>query len=124
MANSLVNISDKEKTIVDALDRPRCCGGMPEVAKCLWNARRVISWDKLVEYALRMGNNTILRRLGYLSELLDIKVPEHLMLRMKSNLGKGYSALDPTMPVTGVRIAKWCLLVNISEKSLLQSRRG
>lgn len=34
------NISSVEKTIVDGLTYPRYCGGMPEVAKAMWNGGR------------------------------------------------------------------------------------
>ena len=46
-------ISEKEKTIVDALDHPEYCGGIEEVAKCLWNAKddADISFEKILKYA-------------------------------------------------------------------------
>lgn len=46
-------IPEKEKTIVDALDHPEYCGGIEEVAKCLWNAKddADISFEKILKYA-------------------------------------------------------------------------
>ena len=61
-----INISDREKTLADALDHPEHCGGIPEVAKSLWNAKEVVSIEKIAGYAERMGNTAIVKRLGYL----------------------------------------------------------
>lgn len=41
-----VNISDREKTLADALDHPEYCGGISEVAKCIWNAKDDISFER------------------------------------------------------------------------------
>jgi len=35
-------ISDKERTILDALRQPQYAGGIPEVAKALWMSRTEI----------------------------------------------------------------------------------
>jgi len=44
-------ISSREKTIVDGLMHPEYCGGIPEVTKCMWNARKEINWDAVLEMA-------------------------------------------------------------------------
>lgn len=124
IANSTVNISDKEKTIADALDHHEYCGGIAEVTKCLWNARKEISFSKLVAISLKMGNTAILKRLGYLSEILEIKLPEEVTSKISSNLGKGFSPLDTMASKKGKYYTRWNLLLNIPEESLLEWRRG
>ncbi|MCZ7399780.1 MAG: hypothetical protein O8C62_08935, partial [Candidatus Methanoperedens sp.] len=60
-----------------------------------------------------MGNATILKRLGYLSEILDIKLDEKLKKRMLRNISKGYSVLDPAIKLRkGKYNEKWKLLIN------------
>jgi predicted transcriptional regulator of viral defense system len=124
VANSTVNISEKEKTIADSLDHPEYCGGISEVAKCLWKARGEISLKRLVDVALKMGNSSILKRFGYLSEILGIELPENLASRITSSLRRGFSLLDPAAGGRGKYSTKWNLLVNVPVESLLEWRES
>jgi len=105
-----VCITDREKTIVDCLDKPQHCGGVIEAAKALKSRR--YDTEKLSTYAERIGNSGVIRRLGYLSETLgiDIKLPD-----IKS---RNYLYLDPTMPKQGRKNARWRLIVNLDEKAV------
>ena len=105
-----INITDKEKTIIDCLDKPQYCGGIIEVAKALKNNK--FDRKKLENYAQRIGNSGVLRRLGYLCELLNIKIK-----LPKLNI-RNYLLLDPTMPEKGPKSAKWRLIINLNEKVL------
>jgi predicted transcriptional regulator of viral defense system len=117
-----VNISDREKALADALDHPENCGGMVEVAKCLWNARERASVGKVVRYAGRMGNTAILKRLGYLVESLDIGVDGGTLAKIRGSISPGISPLDPTMPRKGAHNTRWNLLLNVSREALLSWR--
>ncbi len=67
-----INISEKEKTIVDCLDKPYYCGGIIEVAKALHNGQ--FDLKRLSEYAQRINNSGVIRRLGYICDLLNIEI--------------------------------------------------
>jgi predicted transcriptional regulator of viral defense system len=105
-----INITDKEKTIIDCLDLPQYAGGIIEVAKALKNNK--FDRKKLEDYAQRIGNSGVIRRLGYLCEFLNIKI----------NLPKldtrNYLLLDPTMPEKDTKNARWRLIINLDEKLL------
>ena len=105
-----IYITDREKTIVDCIDKPQYCGGVIEVAKALKSEKYDV--EKLSEYAKRIGNSGVIRRLGYLSEILgiDVKFP---VLKTRN-----YLYLDPTMPKQGRKNAKWRLIVNLDEKMI------
>lgn len=105
-----INITDKEKTIVDCLDKPQFCGGIIEVAKGLRNMD--FNSKKLVRYAKRLKNTGVIRRLGYFDELFSLG---HKIPRPDT---RNYLFLDPTMPKKGFRSAKWRLIVNLNEKAL------
>lgn len=105
-----INITDKEKTIIDCLDLPQYAGGIIEVAKALKNNK--FDRKKLENYTQRIGNSGVLRRLGYLCELLNIKIK-----LPKLNI-RNYLLLDPTMPNKGPKSAKWRLIINLDEKVL------
>lgn len=117
-----VNISDREKTLADALDHPEYCGGIVEVAKCLWNARDSASPEKIQSYAKKMGNSAITKRLGYLSESLNLGLSPAMVARMRESISPGMSILDPTMPRRGSYHTRWNLLVNVSKDSLASWR--
>jgi predicted transcriptional regulator of viral defense system len=88
-------ISSREKTIVDGLMHPEYCGGIPEVAKCMWNARKEIDWNTVLAMAKRVEINVVIRRLGYLLSLLEIenKISSHIKDIIKPY---PYHFLDPT----------------------------
>lgn len=115
-----VYISDKEKTIADCLDRPQHAGNITEVAKALWNAKKEIDFEKLIGYATRMQNGTILKRLGYLLWRLGIKIPDDLDKKLRYNLPEGYSVLDPAKKNKGTYNIEWKLLINVPDKELLE----
>jgi len=52
-----VSVTDREKTIVDCLDKPRVCGGIIEVAKAL--KHNEFDFERLSEYAVKIGNSGV-----------------------------------------------------------------
>ncbi len=106
-------ISDKEKTIVDSLDLPKYAGGIPEVAKGLCSE---LDWGRLVEYANRLGNSAVHKRLGYLSERLDIRLPDRILIDLQSSIRPGYSWLDPTAPKRVHSYnSRWKIIINLPD---------
>ncbi len=105
-----VNITDKEKTIVDCLDKPKYCGGVVEVAKGVRSGD--FDNEKILDYIDRIGNTGVWRRFGYLCDLygLDIDIP--------TVDTRSYLKLDPTMPDKEDRSSKWRLIVNVDENEL------
>lgn len=119
-----VNVSNREKTLVDALDHPEYCGGVLEVAKSLLNAERKVSMGRIVSYAERVGNTAIVKRLGYLVESFELNVESEILSMMRAMISPGMSALDPTLPKAGAYNTRWNLLVNISIETLEELRRS
>ncbi len=105
-----INITDKEKTIIDCLDLPQYAGGIIEVAKALKNNK--FNRKKLENYAQLIGNSGVIRRLGYLCELLNVKI------KLPKLNTRNYLLLDPTMPEKGPKSANWRLIINLDEKIL------
>ena len=105
-------ITDKEKTIIDCLDKPRYSGGVIEVIKGI----KEQSFDKvkIVEYAMKINNTGVIRRLGFLCEYygIEIKMPP-----LDRNI-RNYLPLDPTMPPEGEKNSKWRLTINLGKDSL------
>ena len=64
------NISDREKTVIDCLFLPKYSGGLTEVVKAF---RGKLDFEKLYDYAMEMDDMAILKRLGYILDVLKIK---------------------------------------------------
>lgn len=109
--NNSVRISAPEKTIVDCLDHPEHCGGIEEVAKVIHFEHENLDSEKIVNMAERVGNRTVLKRLGYLSERLRVHEYDDLLTGLK--ISKGYSYLDPKLPKRGKISERWKLRVNV-----------
>ena len=106
-------ITDRAKTVVDCLDHPEHCGGIVEAAKGLYESltKEDISPPLLSEYAGRMQNRAIFKRLGYLVELLDLPVGVEIE-RWQAALSTGYNRLDPLAGDHGPYDGRWQLRLN------------
>jgi predicted transcriptional regulator of viral defense system len=104
------SITDKEKTIIDGLDLPKYIGGVGEIAKALTKEWNELDEGKLCDYAAKIGNSAVTKRLGFLMETLGVGDPE--ALRKASSLAPGFSPLDPTLPRQGKHNRRWSLLIN------------
>jgi len=109
--NAPIMISTPEKTVVDCLDHPEHCGGIEEVAKAIYFEHKNMGLNKIVKMADKMGNRTIVKRLGYLLERLGLHEYEGLLAGLK--ISKGYSCLDPKLPKRGKIKERWKLFVNV-----------
>ena len=112
-----VMVSDRERTIADALRHPQYAGGVPEVAKALWMSRSEINIPRLLEYTRRFQTGVLTRRVGYLLELYKMASPEQLA-QLRTALSSTYDRLDPTLPKAGPYQARWRLQLNVESEEI------
>jgi len=119
VANHQVDITDQEKTLVDCLAFPAYCGGISEAVKGLYNFYQTNQSKNIVEYAQKMGQ-PVLKRLGYLLEILEISNEAELD-KIKSLITNPNSvALEPLLPAENSQWnSKWKLSINIAKEDLL-----
>lgn len=118
---SALHVTDLEKTIIDCLDRPDLSGGVAEVASALQESRGEIDWERTTQYLRRFGSGTVVKRLGFLIESMEIVHPPapEVLRRWQSLLTAGVSPLDPSSPRKPHRIAtRWRIAVNLPEGGL------
>ena len=116
-----VTVTDREKTIVDCLDRPDLSGGVDQVGKALLVADGDVDWDRTTMYLRQFGSGSVVKRLGFLVEALELThPPEPRMLdQWLDLLTAGISKLDPSTPRESHRIAtRWRMEVNLPEEGL------
>lgn len=108
--HSKVPVSDLHRTIIDMLDEPAIGGGIQHVVDCLntYFRRPDRSDQKLIEYADRLGNGAVFKRLGFLTERQDdgAALAEHCRRRLTT----GNAKLDPALECKRL-ISKWRLLI-------------
>ena len=104
-----VSISDKHRTIIDMLDTPECGGGIVHVLDCLklYLKEPDASRETLINYAKRIGNGAIFKRLGFLSEKIEDLELSNLCI---NNITKGNAKLDPAIKSPRL-VKKWNLWI-------------
>lgn len=112
-AQTPISVSDPTRTIIDLLDNPLMGGGLRAVGDCLGNYWNSPHQDTrlILEYAERLGNQTVFKRLGYFLEVLkldDGEIVQHCLIRQS----KGISNLDPDAEATGRILKRWNLRIN------------
>jgi len=110
-----VEVSDPARTIVDLLDDPALGGGIRHVADVLreWFTGELRDDRRLLDYAERLGNRSVYKRLGFLMEELAVHAPEMLEV-CERRMSSGVVRLDPSGPTGGQRVKRWKLIVNAS----------
>ena len=114
-----VQVTDREKTILDAADRPDLCGGIWQLAQTLGSHWHVLDRPKLDAYLVRFASGALYKRLGYLVETLDLPLPERsaLLAGWQTRMSAGIALLDPSEaergPVAGSTHRRWRIGDNI-----------
>jgi predicted transcriptional regulator of viral defense system len=115
-----VQVSDVHRTIIDMLDDPAAGGGIQHVADCFdqYMQRKDSEPRVLIEYADRLGNGAVFKRLGFLAERHP--QAEAIIDAAKLRLSKGYAKLDPALDCARL-ITRWRVRV---PETWLGTKRG
>lgn len=112
-----VQCSDLEKTFIDCLFKPQYAGGITEITKAIHKSKDKIDFNKLLEYAKRFKSQAVIKRLGFLLELLEI---ENLVIdKLQKLRSNSFVALEPSYPKEGKTIFRWAIQQNIDSDSIL-----
>ena len=112
-----IYVTDREKTMLDATDRPDLSGGIGQLAQALRIAWADVDWQRLDEYLARWGTGSLTKRLGYLVETMELPLPdrEERLARWQHSLSSGIALLEPRSNRTGRIVTRWRLRVNVDE---------
>lgn len=106
-----VSVSDPTRTVLDILADPKLGGGIRPTTDILLNYLKSESKDMqmLVDYAKRLGNGAVFKRLGF---LLERYAPDQeiALNECRSQLTKGNVRLDPSLKADKL-ITRWRLWV-------------
>jgi len=113
-----IYVTNREKTLVDAADRPDLSGGITQLAQALRVAWNDLDQQRLDDYLDLWPTGSPLKRIGYLVESLELPFSDRKerMARWRRSLSSGIVALEPGYDGSKGRIVtRWRLRVNVDE---------
>lgn len=111
--NQYINISDKEKTIIDCLMRQELCQGLDGVKNIISNLIKDLDQNKLLAYAKRVKESSFKQRLGYLLEKnFQKKFNKKFFKELEKQTGEKTYLLNPKAEKKGKLNKKWKLIIN------------
>ena len=108
--------SDLEKTFVDCLFRPDYAGGIVEIARALYISKDKLKFNKLLEYTEKFNSQAVIKRLGFLLEILDINTD--IIKKLQELKTASYVILDTELPKQGKRISSWSIQQNLETETI------
>ena len=118
-----VDVSDPTRTILDMLSDPQLGGGIRSTVDMFnkYLQSEMKNLDLLIDYADKLGNGAVFKRLGFLLERL---LPDELITleRCQSRLTAGNAKLDPRLPADNL-ITRWRLWVPKGFMNEMTSKR-
>jgi predicted transcriptional regulator of viral defense system len=108
---SQVNITDRERTVLDLIVRPDLFGGIRAASEIMESALAQIDIDRLVDYAVRYDVGAVIKRLGWLLERMGADVNQ--LLPLQNYPVTGTVLLDPTQPRSEKNDLAWQINENL-----------
>jgi len=117
-----LRVTERERTIVDMMDRPDLCGGVAEVVEALRAGWAECEPARVAEYAQRHGGGTVPKRLGFLVEQLGLEAPAGLVEQLQDLMGAGMSDLERGGAKSGRYVRRWRLRINTAGLDVADGR--
>lgn len=108
--------SDLEKTFIDCLFKPDYAGGIVEIARAIYISKDKIKYNTLLDYAKRFGSQAVIKRLGFLLELLEIQ--NNIIDELQKLKTASYITLDTELPKKGTYNKRWSILQNLEIETI------
>jgi len=115
--NHTYQMTDVEKTIIDCFDLPQYSGGYAELIRAFNQAN--LNSEKMITYCKAINNIAIIKRMGYLAELLDKKGMKSFINFALKEVNEKYNLFDPFGIEEGEFVNKWRLRLNLSSEEIL-----
>lgn len=108
--------SDLEKTFIDCLFKPDYAGGIVEIARAIYISKDKIKFDTMLDYAKKFNSQAVIKRLGFLLEILDIN--NKIIDELQKEKTASYVVLDTELPKTGKMISRWSIQQNLDTETI------
>jgi len=110
-----VKVADPSRTLIDIADLPSFGGGgrhMIDVVRAYWRSDHQDP-PLLLDYARRYDRGTVLKRLGFLAEILDAPVDDAWLQTCRASISQGVINLDPAAPPRERIFSRWHMRDNL-----------
>jgi predicted transcriptional regulator of viral defense system len=108
--------SDLEKTFVDCLFKPSYAGGIVEIARAIHMSKDKIDYNTLLDYVKKFKSQAVIKRLGFLLELLAIET--EIISKLNVLRTASYIILDTELPKSGKLISRWSIQQNLETETI------
>ena len=108
--------SDLEKTFIDCLFKPDYAGGIVEIARAIYTSKDIIKFDRLFEYAELFKSQAVIKRLGFLLEILEMETD--IIPKLNRIKTASYVLLDTELPKSGKMISRWSIHQNLETETI------
>ena len=88
------------------------------ISHALYKSRAVLNPEKMLNYTHRFGYDAVVRRLGFLLEVLDILPELARALKEQINKPASYVALDTALPKSGLMYSRWGIIQNLDLQTI------
>ncbi len=111
-AGLTLSVTSLERTLVDVLDRPDLSGGWEEIWRSLESVE-FFDTDKVVEYALLLGNATTAAKTGFFFDQHreTLTVEEHHLKALRAHKPRRPHYVDRGNRKNGCLVADWNLVI-------------
>lgn len=120
-----VNMSDREKTAIDCVDRPDLCGGLGEATYIFGRASRKVNWDRISGHLFLMNSIALTRKIGWIADHVGAPLPDYVRAELLARTGKSSTkaTLGPKRPEPNAfgYQREWKLTVNVPMEELSES---
>lgn len=116
--NHQFQITDLEKTIIDCFDLPEYSGGYTEIIKAFYKAN--LSAQKMVKYCKAVNNIAVVKRLGYLCELLEKPKMDYFLKYALSVKNEKYNLFESDGEKHGKTNRRWRLIMNMEDDEIIE----
>lgn len=107
---SRIKMTDPERTLLDGLMAPQCCGDFAEVLHAFELRAPKLDVERIIRYALKLDAATA-KRLGWI--LARQGIAPNRLEPLQTLPIKGYRVLDPTGPRHGCYDGRWMIQINL-----------
>ncbi|MCD6118157.1 hypothetical protein J7K93_14225 [bacterium] len=114
--NNRYPITDIEKTIIDCFDLPKYSGGFDLLIGSFAQAK--LNSKKMIKYSKAINNISAIKRLGFLSELLNKRGLQAFIKYAKLMVNNKYNLIDSTGGECGEFVSSWRLRLNVSRDKI------
>lgn len=114
--NRVFQMTSLEKTLVDCFDLPQYSGGYAELIRAF--AQAELNSHKLIHCCCAVNNIAVIKRMGFLADLLDKSDLKPFIQYASQTVNKKYNLFDSMGEERGEFDSKWRLRLNISREDI------